>query len=310
MGSSHSECNKHFYYQKRLNVFFHNLRGYDGHFLVDAIGKFNKKISIISTNNEKFISIGIGKVIFKDSFQFMGKSLADLTENLVKSESDKLKLFNYLSSEFKGKQLELLKRKGIFPYEYLDSFDRFKETALPEKEKFYSRLNNTNFSDKDYEHALNVWKTFNMKTFGDYHDIYLKTDVLLLADIFENFRKLCLNYYRLDPCHYYGTPGISWDACLKMSGEMIELVTDSNIYLFLEHAKKGGMSFIGHRLAEANNKYMKDFDLKKESSYLMYFDANSLYSWAICNPLPIGRFKWVISRNNNKFINTMLSEKM
>ena len=118
-------------------------------------------------------------------------------------------VFKHLSTEFKDEQLELLKKKVIFPYEYLNSFDRFNETELPEKEKFYSRLSNTNVSDDDYNQAMNVWKTFNMKTFGGYHDIYLKTDVLLLADIFENFRKLCLNYYKLDPVHYFGTPGIA-----------------------------------------------------------------------------------------------------
>ena len=95
-----------------------------------------------------------------------------------------------MSTEFKDEQLELLKKKGIFPYEYLNNFDRFNETSLPGIENFYSRLSNTNISDKDYNHAINVWNTFNTKTFGDYHDVYLKTDVLLLADIFENLRKL------------------------------------------------------------------------------------------------------------------------
>ena len=150
MGSAHTECNKHFYYERKLNVFFHNLRGYDGHFLVHAIGKFGKKINIISNNNEKFLSLGIGNVIFKDSYQFMLESLDKLTENLVKKEKadNNPDVFKHLSSEFKGEQLELLKRKGIFPYEYLNSFDRFNETELPEKEKFYSRLSNTNVSDE------------------------------------------------------------------------------------------------------------------------------------------------------------------
>ena len=111
----------------------------------------------------------------------------------------------------------LVKQKGIFPYDYLDSFDRFNEDKLPGKEAFYNRLQNTNVADEDYKHAQNVWNTFKMKTFGDHHDFYLKSDVLLLADIFENLRKLCLNYCRLDPVHYYGTPGIAWDACLKMT---------------------------------------------------------------------------------------------
>ena len=112
------------------------------------------------------------------------------------------------------------------------------------KNLFYSTLRNSNVTDQDYEHAINVWNKFNMKTFGDYHDIYLKSDVLLLADIFENFRDLCLSYYKLDPVHYFGTPGIAWDACLKISKQKLELITDPDMYLFVELAKRGGMSYI------------------------------------------------------------------
>ena len=103
---------------------------------------------------------------------------------------------------------------------------------------FYNRLSNTNVTQEDYDHAVNVWNKFNMKTFGDYHGIYLKTDVLLLADIFENFRKLCLSYYKLDPVHYYGTPGITWDACLKMSKQDLELITDADMYFYGKRAKR------------------------------------------------------------------------
>ena len=137
LGSAHSECNKKFYYQRKLNVFFHNLRGYHGHFLV----QFGKKINIVSNNSEKLLSLGIGNVVFKDSYQFMGESLDELTKNLVKKEKadNDPNVFKYLSTEFKGEQLELLKKKGIFPYEYLNNFDRFNETLLPGKENFYSR---------------------------------------------------------------------------------------------------------------------------------------------------------------------------
>ena len=163
-----------------------------------------------------------------------------LTNNLVKKEKaeNNPNVFKYLSSEFKDEQSELLKKKGIFPYEYLNSFDRFKETSLPDKKAFYSTFRNSNVTDKDYEHAINVWNKFNMKTFGDYHDIYLKTDVLLLADIYENFRDLCLTYYKLDLVHYFGTPGIAWDACLKLSKQELELITDPDMYLFVERAKR------------------------------------------------------------------------
>ena len=125
---------------------------------------------------EKFSSFSISNVKFKDSYQFLMASLDSLTKNLVKKEitENNPDVFENLSSEFKGEQLQLLKKKGIFPYDYLDSFDKFNETSLPNKEMFYNRLCNSNVTQEEYDHAINVWNKFNMKTFGDYHDIYLK----------------------------------------------------------------------------------------------------------------------------------------
>ena len=130
---------------------------------------------------------------------------------------------------------------------------------------------------------------------GDYHDLYLKTDILLLADVFQNFRKLCLDYYDLDPLHYITTPGLSWDAMLKYTGIYLELFNekDKDIHLFIEKAIRGGITHIAHRHAEANNKYMKIYDQLKRISYIMYLDANNLYGWAMSEPLPYGNFKWI-----------------
>ena len=130
---------------------------------------------------------------------------------------------------------------------------------------------------------------------GEYHDLYLKTDVLLLADVFENFRNTCYNYYELDPVHYFSAPGLAWKACLKMTGIELELIHDIDMYLMIEKGLRGGMSVISHRHAVANNKYMKDYDQDKESSYISYLDANSLYSWAMTQNLPYGGFKWIES---------------
>ena len=125
-------------------------------------------------------------------------------------------------------------QKGVYPYDYMDSFNRFEETQLPNKEDFYSILNDENISDKDYEHAKRVWKTLGCKTMGDYHDYYLASDVLLLSDVFENFRKTCLEYYKLDPCHYFTSLGLSWDAMLKMTDIKLELMTDIDMFQFIE----------------------------------------------------------------------------
>ena len=130
-------------------------------------------------------------------------------------------------------QFNLMKQKGIYPYDYMDSFNKFNDTQLPNKKDFYSILNNEHITHEQYNHAQNVWNTFDLKTMGDYHDLYLKSDILLLADVFEIFRKTCLQYYKLDPCHYFTSPGLSWDAMLKMTNIKLELMTDIYIYRYV-----------------------------------------------------------------------------
>ncbi|KAL9953875.1 hypothetical protein ACROYT_G041348 [Oculina patagonica] len=187
---------------------------------------------------------------------------------------------------------ELLTKKGIYPYEYIDSWDRFKETILPKKEKFYSKLNDEHITDKEYKHAQNVWKTFGCQTLGDYHDLYVQTDVTLLADVFENFRKICLEKYGLDPANYYTSPGLSWDALLKKKGVQLELLTDYDMHLFVERGIRGGISMVSKRYAKANNPYVEGYDEKNPKKYLMYLDANNLYGWAMSKPLPKSGFRW------------------
>ena len=187
----------------------------------------------------------------------------------------------------------LLARKGVYPYDYVTSIDKLKETKLPPKEAFYSKLLNEEISDEDYQHALNVWKTFDCQTLQDYHDLYLKTDVLLLVDVFENFRKTCLKYYKLDPCHYYTAPGLAWDACLKLTKQKLKLLTDYDMLMMFEKGIRGGISHISKRYAEANNKYVKDFDKTKPSTFIQHLDANNLYGWAMSQKLPTHGFKWM-----------------
>ena len=131
----------------------------------------------------------------------------------------------------------------------MDSFERFNDCSLPPINMFYSSLNDSNIVDEDYKHALNVWNTFNLKNMGEYHDFYLQTDVLLLADVFENFREVDLQTYKLDPAHYFTGCSYSFDASLKKYGKKIELFNDeqSDMYLFVESAIRGGMSLIAHR---------------------------------------------------------------
>ena len=131
------------------------------------------------------------KIRFIDSFKFMAASLDTLVNNLPEDA------FNNLKKYYTGDKPSLVKRKGVYPYEYMDSLERFKETKLPPKEVFYSKLNNEDISDEDYAHAQKVWEVFEMEHLQDYHNLYNETDVLLLADVFENFRNICIKNYNL-----------------------------------------------------------------------------------------------------------------
>ncbi|XP_072022382.1 uncharacterized protein [Amphiura filiformis] len=226
------------------------------------------------------------EIRFLDSFKFLSTGL----DTLVKNLSD----FPEIAKFFKGEKLQLVLRKGVYPYDYVNSFEKLRETSLPPKEAFYSKLYDVEISDDDYQHAQKVWNTFGMKTLREYHDLYLMTDVLLLADVFENFRKNSLKNNELDPCWYYTTPGISYDAMLKTTGVRLELFTDYDKTLFFEKNKKGGISLIPTRHAKANNKYMgADYDPSKPTKYLVYVDSNNLYGWAMMQPLPVGGFEWM-----------------
>ena len=227
------------------------------------------KTGVIAENKEKYISFNIDVIVDRyedelgrikekkiqlrliDSMRFMVSSLDSLMNNLVK---DGTKLIGF--KDYSEAQYELLIRKGVYPYEYMTSWDRFEETQFPPMEAFYSKLNISDISDEDYEHVQRVWSSFGMKNVGEYHNLYLKTDVILLANIFEAFRDTCLKHYSLDPSHFYTSPGLAWQACLKKTGIRLELVTNPDMLLMFEHGIRGGITQAIHQYAKANNKYM------------------------------------------------------
>ena len=231
-GAAHSDCNLKWAISAeklKIPVIFHNLKGYDCHFIMQKIGDLvrqdvNIDVGVIASNFEKYIGLRLGNhLTFKDSFSFMSQSLDRLSSNLGDNE------FIYSREAFPNdEQFRLMKKKGVYPYDYMDSFQRFSERSLPGIEDFYSILNDTNISESDYSHAKRVWSTFQIRDLGEYHDLYLRTDVLLLADVFESFRGICLSDYRLDPCHYFSAPGLSWDALLRMTKINLDLISDVN----------------------------------------------------------------------------------
>ena len=198
--------------------------------------------------------------------------------------------------------LKLVKEKGVYLYEYMDGFKSFSKNKLPDTTKFFSSLKDICISEKDYLKANNIWNAFKIKSLGEYHDLYLKTDVLLLADVFEKFIKTCLDYHGLDPCHCFSSPGLSWDAILKMTGVKLELISDIDKHLFIEKGMRGGISYIAKRHSK-----IKDCDNKEKKS-IIYWDANNLYRWGMNQSLLFDGFDWLTKKENNKLDLDSVSE--
>ena len=285
-------------------------------------------------NKNKIIEITC-KIKFIDGYRFMSTSRSKVVDNLseelhnnrcvdckscldyMKTKDEKLifRCFSCKKNYEKDFNKELIERfaniyefcngdlnkfilllsKGVYPYEYMDNWERFDETSLPDKESFYSSLNIENIDDIDYRHGNNVFKKFKLKNLGEYHDLYVQSDILLLADIFENFRNMCIKVYELDPAHFLSLPELAWQACLQKTNVKLELLTDYGMLLMVEEGIRGGICHSIHRYAKANNEYMKNYDKNKESSYIQYLDANNLYGWAMSQKLPVNGFKWVKS---------------
>ena len=298
-GATHQKCNINYFCNRFLPIVFHNLKGYDSHFIIkeaydisERLG--NPKIDAIPNSYEKFMSFNIGSLKFIDSLQFMGSSLDSLVQNLYekKEGEDTYKNFKHMKREY-GQHLDLLCRKGFYPYEWMDTADKLNHEGLPARENFYSTLTGESITQENYRHALNVYDKLKCKRFRDYHMTYLKCDVLLLADVFENFRKTCNSYYGLDPANYITAPGLAWDAMLKMTGIELELIHDAKILDIIERQKRGGLCFVGSkRHVQANNKYLDNFDANKPENYLTYWDANNLYGWAMSQNLPYENIKF------------------
>ena len=215
VGAAHQSCNINFKEPSFIPIVFHNLSGYDAHLFIKQLGVSEGEINCIANNEEKYISftkkIQVDSFVDEnekerkiylnnrliDSFKFMQCGLDSLVKNLTNNGTND-SLIPHTKNRFQEKTYLTL-RKGVYPYEYMDSPERFNETQLPPKSAFYSKLSDSNITDEDYTHAQKVWKEFGMTTMKDYHNLYLELDVLLLVDVFENFRKICRKNYKLDP---------------------------------------------------------------------------------------------------------------
>lgn len=293
-GAAHNYCNLQFKVPNFVPVFFHNLSGYDCHIFIKTLGQTHGQVKIIPKTKENYISFT--KLIqvtdkdffplrFVDSFKFLGTSLDKLVESMKKEDLEHL--HSYYPDAI---QFHLLSRKGVYPYEYVNKWSCYDEQALPRKNDFFSSLANEEITNTDYLHAMSVWSEFNIQTLGQYTDLYLKTDVLLLSDVFEHFRKTCKRHYQLDPAFYLTAPSLSFDAMLYKTKVELELINDLSMIRMIQSGIRGGVCMCSHRHAKANNKYMSDYDSGKPDSFIVYTDCVNLYGYSMCQAMPHSNF--------------------
>ena len=278
----------------KVVAFFHGLSNYDSHFLIQKLHQFpDIDINIIPKTSEKYLSFSIKDLHFKDSYQFLAEKLEILAKNL----RDKgIQYFRQTQKYIKNKdRLDLMFQKGIFPYSYITSLNVLEEKELPPIEAFFNDLTQTKISNEEYQFAVKVWNSFNCRNLKEYLHVYLQADVLLLADVFENFRSNCLEFYELDPSHYFSLPHFTFDAYLRKSNVALELLSDIDMYLLFSHSIRGGLSVVSKRYSVAN----------KGSSSILYIDANNLYGKSMLQRLPYKDFKWIDV--NDEIINEIIN---
>ena len=243
--------------------------------------------SIIENNKEKQIH---GNKIIKIAYtrcKSCNTKNKQLLDSLIKRFPSTYKLSKNNTDKFL-----LLLRKGVYPYEYMNDWDKFNETDLPSIKDHYHNLHLENITVKDHSHAKNVWNTFKIKNLGEYYDLYVQSDTAQLTDVSENFRTVCLKEYELDPSYFVSTSGLALEAMLKMTKVKLELLTDIDMVLIVENSTRGGLTQAVRKYGVANNKYLPDYGKTQISSYLQYLDANILYGYAMIKKLPLNGFKW------------------
>lgn len=359
-GAAHEACNSKYTSKlkdKQFNipVVFHNGRGYDFYHVMQGVKKHLSeidKLEVTAVNMEKFRAINFRSFRFIDSMQFVNGSLEKQVENLVKEtlKKDRPKVFKpvlaYLQQMAKKilvkstrsqrnqwalRTLDICTSKGIYPYEWADSFEKMKEQSLPGKKEFFSALRNEGISDEDYTKAKKAWKCFGCKNFGEYTRIYCDLDVLLLEVIFELFRDGSINDVRLDPAHFITAPSLSWSAMLLMNHAkdmVIENMTDVDMFLMVEGAIRGGMCQVLSPYSKSypmtqEEVWMEDGEdelggevyTKEDEDYIglrdirfLYLDANNLYGWAMMEMLPEGDYAWERWGDDMSNSETLLTE--
>jgi hypothetical protein len=297
-GAAHKMCNLKAsqvkYGKVDIPCFFHNAN-YDIRSFINAFNQIVpedgvKKIGGVPTNLETFKCLSLNNITIKDSYAHMSDSLAKLIKLLP--EEKKIRLRSIVGND--ETKYELINAKGHYPYEFVDSIAKL-DTPLSElrREHFDSKLRQSKITEEEWEHVQKVIRVFDFKTLREYHDLYLRIDVLGLADVMASYRDVSIKANGLDPVHYMGLPGFSWDAGLKFTGVELENISDLDMFMAFEKLKRGGISVISKRYAKANNQYLPDYNPSMEKVFLEQPDCNNLYGKAMCAMLPTRGFKWI-----------------
>jgi len=253
-------------------------------------------VKVIPLNGEKCLQVQIGNLLFLDSYQFLSSSLDSLVSTLLKFGKENF----HHTARYLG-NYDFLFQKGVFCYNYLTDRSKFADTTLPPKQEFYNQLIDEAISDTDYDRAHRIWNTFDMKNLEQYHNFYLTADVLLLTDVFVNFRATMLHDHGLDCLHFPSLPSMTFQMALKMTGAELELMCDPDIYLMVESGIRGGISCVSQRYARANDPTLSNHDPHEPNSYLTYLDCNSLYATCQLQPLPVDQFRFLTQSEMEAF---------
>ena len=235
-------------------------------------------------------------IVFRDSFQHLSSSLERLVESLNKVGEHKFKHLAHMAEQRYAPNFDinLLTRKGVFPYEYLDFMDVLDERQFPPREAFLSKVHGSECSPLDYAHAQTVWKAFRCQSMRDYLELYSFTDECLLADVFQTFRATSKEAYDLDPASFLSAPQLAWNAMLRFIKRPIELISDAEMYQMIQLAVRAGICHASVRYVRANNKYIGSrYRPEEESSFIFYIDATNLCGYAMSQALPNGDFTWL-----------------
>ena len=289
--------------EPKIPVFLHNGSKYDFKLLIRELCQNSEnQLKIIPRTSETFACISFQNFQFIDTYAHLPNSLSNLTDILRSGQESKDKLFKHTRQLYPEEStfLKLLK-KGFFPYEYLTGIDVLNECKLPEREHFYSSLTKKTITPEQYQHAQSMFTLLKCSNLGEYLEAYLKLDVTLLADVFENFRAINHKLYGLDVAKYLSLPSFSFDAMLLQTKVKLELITDLEQYEFIQKAIRGGISGQYTRYAKANYTTLPDYNETELLTYLHMFDCNSLYAYCLSKKLPVGKFRWLEKNEISNF---------